>query len=94
MERNLKNVLVISFGFLLLFTAYGGLQSLQVSGASSNSWQRVGPELLLPSDSVKSLSLSIVFPYVYICIYVYKNAFLTDLQYIYIYHIGIDIFMT
>lgn len=30
MERNLKNVLVVSFGFLLLFTAYGGLQSLQV----------------------------------------------------------------
>ncbi|XP_042109654.1 protein unc-93 homolog A isoform X4 [Ovis aries] len=29
MERNLKNVLVVSFGFLLLFTAYGGLQSLQ-----------------------------------------------------------------
>ncbi|XP_065535146.1 protein unc-93 homolog A isoform X4 [Lathamus discolor] len=31
MERNLKNVLVISFGFLLLFTAYGGLQNLQSS---------------------------------------------------------------
>ncbi|NXN97631.1 UN93A protein, partial [Rhinopomastus cyanomelas] len=31
MEKNLKNVLVISFGFLLLFTAYGGLQSLQSS---------------------------------------------------------------
>uniref|UniRef100_A0A8C0I745 Uncharacterized protein n=1 Tax=Bubo bubo TaxID=30461 RepID=A0A8C0I745_BUBBB len=31
MDRNLKNVLVISFGFLLLFTAYGGLQSLQSS---------------------------------------------------------------
>ncbi|XP_048699968.1 protein unc-93 homolog A isoform X2 [Caretta caretta] len=31
MESNLKNVLVISFGFLLLFTAYGGLQSLQSS---------------------------------------------------------------
>lgn len=30
MEGNLKNVLVLSFGFLLLFTAYGGLQSLQV----------------------------------------------------------------
>ncbi|XP_027407844.1 protein unc-93 homolog A isoform X4 [Bos indicus] len=29
MEGNLKNVLVLSFGFLLLFTAYGGLQSLQ-----------------------------------------------------------------
>lgn len=31
MDRNLKNILVVSFGFLLLFTAYGGLQSLQVS---------------------------------------------------------------
>ncbi|XP_031360388.2 protein unc-93 homolog A [Lonchura striata] len=31
MERNLKNVLVISFRFLLLFTAYSGLQSLQSS---------------------------------------------------------------
>nr|XP_006625794.1 PREDICTED: protein unc-93 homolog A isoform X1 [Lepisosteus oculatus] len=31
MGRNMKNVLVVSFGFLLLFTAYGGLQSLQSS---------------------------------------------------------------
>uniref|UniRef100_A0A8C0D166 Protein unc-93 homolog A n=1 Tax=Balaenoptera musculus TaxID=9771 RepID=A0A8C0D166_BALMU len=31
MERSLKNILVLSFGFLLLFTAYGGLQSLQSS---------------------------------------------------------------
>ncbi|XP_077203679.1 protein unc-93 homolog A [Paroedura picta] len=31
MEKNLKNILAISFGFLLLFTAYGGLQSLQSS---------------------------------------------------------------
>ncbi|XP_076976958.1 protein unc-93 homolog A [Tamandua tetradactyla] len=31
MDRSLKNVLVLSFGFLLLFTAYGGLQSLQSS---------------------------------------------------------------
>uniref|UniRef100_A0A667GMW8 Protein unc-93 homolog A n=1 Tax=Lynx canadensis TaxID=61383 RepID=A0A667GMW8_LYNCA len=31
MESSLKNVLVVSFGFLLLFTAYGGLQSLQSS---------------------------------------------------------------
>lgn len=29
-SRNLKNVLVVSVGFLLLFTAYGGLQNLQV----------------------------------------------------------------
>uniref|UniRef100_A0A8C3YQP7 Protein unc-93 homolog A n=1 Tax=Catagonus wagneri TaxID=51154 RepID=A0A8C3YQP7_9CETA len=31
MERNLRGVLVVSLGFLLLFTAYGGLQSLQSS---------------------------------------------------------------
>ncbi|XP_015199355.1 protein unc-93 homolog A-like isoform X1 [Lepisosteus oculatus] len=31
MGGNMKNVLVVSFGFLLLFTAYGGLQSLQSS---------------------------------------------------------------
>ncbi|XP_062981490.1 protein unc-93 homolog A [Elgaria multicarinata webbii] len=31
MEKTLKNILVISFGFLFLFTAYGGLQSLQSS---------------------------------------------------------------
>ncbi|XP_039737471.1 protein unc-93 homolog A isoform X1 [Pteropus medius] len=31
MERTLRNVLVVSLGFLLLFTAYGGLQSLQSS---------------------------------------------------------------
>lgn len=30
MERSLRNVLVVSLGFLLLFTAYGGLQNLQV----------------------------------------------------------------
>ncbi|KAF3850197.1 hypothetical protein F7725_019916 [Dissostichus mawsoni] len=28
-SRNFKNVLVVSVGFLSLFTAYGGLQSLQ-----------------------------------------------------------------
>lgn len=39
MERNLKNVLVISFGFFFLFTAYGGLQSLQVSWASPIGYQ-------------------------------------------------------
>ncbi|XP_072188511.1 protein unc-93 homolog A [Excalfactoria chinensis] len=39
MDRNLKNVLVISFGFLLLFTAYGGLQSLQ---SSLNSEEGLG----------------------------------------------------
>ncbi|MCJ8743954.1 hypothetical protein PDJAM_G00100580 [Pangasius djambal] len=30
-SQNTKNVLVVSFGFLFLFTAYGGLQSLQSS---------------------------------------------------------------
>nr|XP_056709062.1 protein unc-93 homolog A-like [Euleptes europaea] len=36
MEKYLKNILVVSFGFLLLFTAYGGLQSLQSSLHSEN----------------------------------------------------------
>ncbi|XP_008154911.2 protein unc-93 homolog A isoform X1 [Eptesicus fuscus] len=31
MDRSLRNVLVVALGFLLLFTAYGGLQSLQSS---------------------------------------------------------------
>uniref|UniRef100_F7F0N8 Protein unc-93 homolog A n=1 Tax=Monodelphis domestica TaxID=13616 RepID=F7F0N8_MONDO len=31
MERSLKNIIVVAFGFLLLFTAYGGLQNLQSS---------------------------------------------------------------
>lgn len=36
MSRSTKNVLVVSFGFLLLFTAYGGLQSLQSSLNAEN----------------------------------------------------------
>lgn len=39
MDSSLWNVLVISFGFLLLFTAYGGLQSLQ---SSLNSEEGLG----------------------------------------------------
>lgn len=31
LSRNLKNVLVVSVGFLFLFMAAGGLQNLQVS---------------------------------------------------------------
>uniref|UniRef100_A0A3Q1FRJ0 Protein unc-93 homolog A n=1 Tax=Acanthochromis polyacanthus TaxID=80966 RepID=A0A3Q1FRJ0_9TELE len=38
-SRNFKNVLVVSIGFLSLFTAYGGLQSLQ---SSLNSEQGMG----------------------------------------------------
>lgn len=34
MDRSLRNVLVVALGFLLLFTAYGGLQSLQVQPRS------------------------------------------------------------
>ncbi|XP_067900740.1 protein unc-93 homolog A isoform X3 [Heterodontus francisci] len=34
-ERSTRNILVVSFGFLLLFTAYGGLQSVQSSLNSS-----------------------------------------------------------
>ncbi|KAF3831273.1 hypothetical protein GH733_000165 [Mirounga leonina] len=47
MERSLKNVLVVSFGFLLLFTAYGGLQSLQVS---ENTWWFCPPQSSLYSE--------------------------------------------
>ncbi|KAJ0026793.1 hypothetical protein NQD34_017793 [Periophthalmus magnuspinnatus] len=39
LSRNFKNVLVVSIGFLSLFTAYGGLQSLQ---SSLNSEQGMG----------------------------------------------------
>ncbi|XP_067844455.1 protein unc-93 homolog A-like [Heptranchias perlo] len=38
-ERDIKNVLVVSFGFLMLFTAFGGLQSIQ---SSLNSDQGLG----------------------------------------------------
>ncbi|XP_060609709.2 protein unc-93 homolog A-like isoform X1 [Anolis sagrei] len=31
MEKHLKNILIVSFGFFFLFTAYGGLQNLQSS---------------------------------------------------------------
>ncbi|XP_029452830.1 protein unc-93 homolog A [Rhinatrema bivittatum] len=31
MGKHLKNIIIVSFGFLLLFTAFGGLQSLQSS---------------------------------------------------------------
>lgn len=41
-SRNFKNILVVSIGFLSLFTAYGGLQSLQVSQADG-----AGSELVL-----------------------------------------------
>ncbi|XP_078412881.1 protein unc-93 homolog A isoform X2 [Cetorhinus maximus] len=38
-DRTTKNILVVSFGFLLLFTAFGGLQSIQ---SSLNSDQGLG----------------------------------------------------
>lgn len=38
-SRNFKNVLVVSLGFLSLFTAYGGLQSLQVGAKASYKQQ-------------------------------------------------------
>lgn len=41
MDRSLRNVLVVSLGFLLLFTAYGGLQSLQVRAPAT---RRLGPQ--------------------------------------------------
>ncbi|XP_056620527.1 protein unc-93 homolog A [Triplophysa dalaica] len=46
-SRNTKNVLVVSFGFLLLFTAYGGLQSLQSS--------------LNAEDGMGVISLSVIY---------------------------------
>ncbi|KAL1770089.1 unc-93-like A isoform X1 [Sigmodon hispidus] len=36
MEKNLRNVLVVSCGFFLLFTAYGGLQNLESSLYTEN----------------------------------------------------------
>ncbi|XP_016353291.1 protein unc-93 homolog A-like [Sinocyclocheilus anshuiensis] len=47
MSRTTKNVLVVSFGFLLLFTAYGGLQSLQSS--------------LNAEDGMGVISLSVIY---------------------------------
>ncbi|XP_030628593.1 protein unc-93 homolog A isoform X1 [Chanos chanos] len=46
-SRNTRNVLVVSVGFLLLFTAYGGLQSLQSS--------------LNAEDGMGVISLSVVY---------------------------------
>ncbi|XP_077053351.1 protein unc-93 homolog A [Siphateles boraxobius] len=46
-SRTTKNILVVSFGFLLLFTAYGGLQSLQSS--------------LNAEDGMGVISLSVIY---------------------------------
>ncbi|GAB1300498.1 Unc-93 homolog A (C. elegans) [Apodemus speciosus] len=56
MERSLKNVLVVSCGFLLLFTAYGGLQNLQ---SSLHSEQGLGVATL--STLYASVLLSSMF---------------------------------
>ncbi|KAM9798243.1 protein unc-93 homolog A [Neosynchiropus ocellatus] len=54
--RNLKNVLVVSLGFLFLFTAFGGLQSLQ---SSLNTEQGMGVASL--SVIYASMNLSAMF---------------------------------
>lgn len=55
MDRGLRNVLVVSLGFLLLFTAYGGLQNLQVRGHG-----RRGVWDCRPCDSAKPSGTSVV----------------------------------
>ncbi|RXN07465.1 unc-93 -like protein [Labeo rohita] len=47
MSRTTKNILVVSFGFLFLFTAFGGLQSLQSS--------------LNAEDGMGVISLSVIY---------------------------------
>lgn len=55
MDRGLRNVLVVSLGFLLLFTAYGGLQNLQVRGHG-----RRGVWDCRPCDSAKPSGTAVV----------------------------------
>lgn len=45
LSRNLKNVLVVSVGFLFLFMAAGGLQNLQVSKMMHNDGASGAPAL-------------------------------------------------
>ncbi|XP_063045265.1 protein unc-93 homolog A-like [Engraulis encrasicolus] len=56
--RNMKNVLVVSFGFVCLFTAYGGLQNLQ---SSLNAEQGLGVASLSVIYAALILS-AILFP--------------------------------
>ncbi|XP_031437071.1 protein unc-93 homolog A-like [Clupea harengus] len=55
--RNLKNVLVVSFGFLSLFTAYGGLQSLQSSLNAEEGMGVISLSVVYASIIVSSMFL-------------------------------------
>ncbi|XP_035279237.1 protein unc-93 homolog A [Anguilla rostrata] len=57
MSRNLKNVLVVSFGFLSLFTAYGGLQSLQSSLNSADGMGVASLSVIYASIILSSMFL-------------------------------------
>ena len=65
MERNLKNVLVLSLGFLLLFTAYGGLQSLQVGVRRPSDLASGTPRLPVPQTARNVGSVQVALPVLY-----------------------------
>ncbi|KAG5277479.1 hypothetical protein AALO_G00118080 [Alosa alosa] len=56
-SRNFKNVLVVSFGFLSLFTAYGGLQSLQSSLNAEEGMGVISLSVIYGSIIVSSMFL-------------------------------------
>ncbi|XP_062407330.1 protein unc-93 homolog A isoform X2 [Sardina pilchardus] len=56
-SRNTKNVLVVSFGFLSLFTAYGGLQSLQSSLNAEEGMGVISLSVVYASIIVSSMFL-------------------------------------
>ncbi|XP_065112342.1 protein unc-93 homolog A [Paramisgurnus dabryanus] len=56
-SRNTKNILVVSFGFLLLFTAYGGLQSLQSSLNSEDGMGVISLSVLYAAIILSSMFL-------------------------------------
>lgn len=56
-SRNFKNVLVVSIGFLSLFTAYGGLQSLQSSLNAEDGMGTASLSVIYASIIVSSMFL-------------------------------------
>ncbi|AWP20367.1 putative protein unc-93 -like A-like [Scophthalmus maximus] len=56
-SRNFKNILVVSIGFLFLFTAYGGLQSLQSSLNAEDGMGVVSLSVIYASIIVSSMFL-------------------------------------
>ncbi|XP_078130655.1 protein unc-93 homolog A [Sander vitreus] len=56
-SRNFKNVLVVSIGFLSLFTAYGGLQSLQSSLNAEQGMGVVSLSIIYASIIISSMFL-------------------------------------